>query len=100
MAFQDKPLICKDCGAQFTFTAQDQEFYALKGFSHEPVRCKACRTKRRSGSREQSSISEAERPMFDVTCSSCGIQTQVPFKPIPEKPVYCRDCFQKIRRKA
>lgn len=100
MAFQDKTLICKDCGAEFSFTAKEQEFYAQKGFSHEPARCKACRTKRRSGHREQSSIPAVERQMFAVTCSSCGVQTQVPFKPIPEKPVYCKDCFQKIRRKA
>ena len=41
--FEDKILVCKDCGAQFTFTAGEQEFYAEKGFQNEPVRCKACR---------------------------------------------------------
>jgi CxxC-x17-CxxC domain-containing protein len=33
--------------------------------------------------------------LFDVTCARCGTQTQVPFKPTGEKPVYCRDCFNK-----
>jgi len=33
--------------------------------------------------------------MFDVTCAKCGKATQVPFKPMTSKPVYCRDCFQK-----
>ena len=43
--YQDKTLVCKDCGAEFVFTAGEQEFYASKGFS-EPVRCKNCREDR------------------------------------------------------
>ncbi len=35
------------------------------------------------------------REMFDTTCSDCGKATQVPFKPTPGKPVYCRDCYAK-----
>ena len=30
--YEDKTLICKECGAEFTFTAGEQEFYASKGF--------------------------------------------------------------------
>lgn len=37
------------------------------------------------------------RQLFDVTCSSCGSKTQVPFKPSGDRPVYCRDCFMKQR---
>ena len=33
--------------------------------------------------------------MHDVTCSECGKQTQVPFKPDGSRPVYCSDCYQK-----
>ncbi len=39
------------------------------------------------------------REMHDVTCSDCGTETQVPFKPDGERPVYCRDCYQKRRPK-
>ena len=39
---EDKKIICKDCGQEFTFTAGEQEFYKEKGF-YEPVRCKECR---------------------------------------------------------
>ena len=46
--FQDKTLVCKDCGAEFVFTAGEQEFYAEKGFQNEPIRCKACRNARKS----------------------------------------------------
>ena len=35
------------------------------------------------------------REMFDATCSECGAETKVPFKPIEGRPVYCRDCYAK-----
>src|SRR5665648_1016886 len=44
MAFEDKDLVCKDCGATFIFTIGEQEFYAEKGFENEPQRCRECRT--------------------------------------------------------
>lgn len=50
---EDKTLKCLDCGADFTFTAGEQEFYASKGFTNEPKRCPTCRQARkqqRSGS--------------------------------------------------
>ena len=45
--YEDKTLVCKDCGQEFIFTAGEQEFYAEKGFENEPIRCKECRTKRK-----------------------------------------------------
>jgi len=48
MAFTDKTLTCRDCGATFTFTAGEQEFYAEKGFQNEPTRCKDCRNARKN----------------------------------------------------
>ena len=41
--YEDKTLVCKECGNEFVFTAGEQEFYAEKGFTNEPQRCKACR---------------------------------------------------------
>ena len=35
------------------------------------------------------------REMHKTTCSDCGQECEVPFKPIEGKPVYCRDCFMK-----
>ncbi|MEK7534232.1 MAG: CxxC-x17-CxxC domain-containing protein [Patescibacteria group bacterium] len=35
-----------------------------------------------------------ERQMFKATCSNCGKECEVPFKPTGSKPVYCRDCFR------
>lgn len=39
---EDKKIICKDCGQEFIFTVNDQEFYQSHDFT-EPKRCKACR---------------------------------------------------------
>ena len=41
--YEDKTLVCKECGQEFVFTAGEQEFYAERGFQNEPQRCKACR---------------------------------------------------------
>ena len=43
MTFQDKSLQCSDCGATFTFSSGEQEFYQSKGFTNEPRRCPSCR---------------------------------------------------------
>jgi CxxC-x17-CxxC domain-containing protein len=35
--------------------------------------------------------------MYPATCAQCGKQTEVPFQPRGDKPVYCRDCFDKSK---
>lgn len=35
--------------------------------------------------------------LFPATCTNCGKGTRVPFKPTPGKPVYCKDCYDKIK---
>ena len=94
MAFEDKTLVCKDCGNEFIFSAGEQEFYAEKGFENEPARCRDCRDKRR---RSRDGGEHGPRQMFTVICAECGNETQVPFEPKDDRPVYCRDCFNKRR---
>ena len=48
MEFQDRILSCVDCGAEFVWTAGEQQFFADKNFKNEPKRCKACKGKRAS----------------------------------------------------
>jgi len=84
--FQDKTLKCKDCGQEFVFTAGEQEFYAEKGFSNEPQRCKECRNARKNAGK-------APREMFDAVCAECGKPCKVPFNPTAGKAVYCSECF-------
>lgn len=87
--YQDQTLSCSDCGAEFTFTGAEQTFYAEKGFG-APKRCPACREKKKAERREN-------RQFTKVTCSTCGVETEVPFVPRLDKPVLCRDCFSKER---
>ena len=88
--FEDKNLICKDCGEEFIFTAGEQEFYAEKGFVNEPQRCKSCRTNRKNAAR-------GEREMFTAACAACGGEAKIPFRPREDRPVYCSECFSKKR---
>ena len=41
--------------------------------------------------------SSGPRQMYPAVCSSCGKDTEVPFQPRSDKPVYCRECFQQQR---
>lgn len=90
--FQDKTLVCKDCGADFVFTAGEQEFYAEKGFQNEPTRCKECRSARKVQNGRGSAVKRS-REMYDAVCAECGADTKIPFKPHMDKPVYCSECF-------
>ncbi len=100
MAFTEKSLQCSDCGKSFPFTAEEQEFFASKGFTNEPKRCPACRSTRRSerfgnGGGGGNYSDRGLRQMYPATCAQCGKQTEVPFQPRGDKPVYCRDCYTK-----
>lgn len=107
----DQNITCNDCGKQFTFTESEQEFYQSKGFS-TPGRCPDCRAVRKA-ERSSSGYSggsgyggtsygggygggygSGERQMYAAVCAQCGKDTQVPFSPRGDKPVYCSDCFR------
>lgn len=93
--YNDKSLVCKDCGVEFTFTASEQEFYNEKGFTNEPGRCPECRAARKAQTRNNGGgFGRGEREMHSAVCASCGKTATVPFKPSGDKPVYCRDCYQ------
>lgn len=87
--YQDKTLVCKECGSDFVFTAGEQEFYAEKGFVNEPQRCKTCRDAKKS--------SVKSREMYETTCAECGGPAKVPFQPREDRPVLCSECFAKSR---
>ncbi len=91
--YTDKILVCRECGAEFPFTASEQAFFAEKGFSNEPGRCPACRANRRNSDGRNNNRGNAPRQLYDAVCDGCGRPTQVPFQPRGDKPVYCRDCF-------
>ena len=88
--YTDKTIVCKDCGREFVFSASEQEFYAEKGFTNEPQRCRDCRAKFKASRGEGGA-----RQMFDATCANCGNPCKVPFEPRNDRPVYCSDCFSR-----
>jgi len=90
--YQDIELTCADCGCNFVFSAEEQQFYAEKGFA-SPKRCNACRSarkKQRFGARKR----------YTVNCSKCGCETTVPFKPKEGKEVYCSECYKSVKEQA
>ena len=102
MSFSDRTLTCRDCGQQFTFTAGEQEFYQSRGLTNDPGRCPDCRAARKSsqgngGGGYGGGHDRPRREMFPATCSNCGKETQVPFQPRGDKPVYCSECFESVR---
>ena len=71
--FYDKLLKCKDCGAEFVFTAGEQEFYRERGFQNEPQRCKSCRDKRKAAAR-------VPRKFYTTVSTECVKEPKVPYK--------------------
>ena len=94
MEYRDKVLKCAECDAEFVFTAGEQMFFADKGFKNEPKRCKSCKAKRADTVGQSANFQRSETK---TTCSQCGKETTVPFKPTQGRPVYCRECFQQRR---
>src|SRR5678815_348023 len=48
VTYADRTLTCVDCGSDFIHSADDQQYYAEKGFAAEPKRCVSCRASRRA----------------------------------------------------
>jgi CxxC-x17-CxxC domain-containing protein len=99
MSFEDKSLQCSDCGATFIFSAEEQELFKSRGYTNEPKRCPSCRRARKSERYGNSGPGyRAQRQMFPAVCAECGKDTLVPFEPRGDKPVYCSDCYRKVRQ--
>src|SRR5947209_20291073 len=110
MVYSDKTLTCVQCGNDFTFSADDQQYHASRGYQ-EPKRCPTCRAERRSqggggnyggssygsGGGGGGGYDRPQRQMYSATCANCGREAMVPFQPRGDKPVYCSDCFQPRR---
>ena len=97
MSFEDKSIQCADCGETFTHSAEEQELFQSRGYTNEPKRCPACRQARKSERFGGNSGYRAPRKMFAVVCAECGKDTEVPFEPRGDRPVYCSDCYRKVR---
>ncbi len=74
MEYHDKVLKCSECSQEFVFTAGEQT--------------------KRSQVPGQGNLQRSETK---TTCSQCGKETTVPFRPTQGRPVFCRECFQQRR---
>jgi len=51
------------------------------------------------GSSRERGYGKGPQTMYKAKCSDCGEETEVPFKPDPDRPVYCRECYAKRKPK-
>ena len=98
----ERTLTCVQCGQDFTFSAEDQQYHAERGYQ-DPKRCPTCRAERLAGRGDSGRFGgggsyggydRPQRQMFSATCSRCGKEALVPFEPRGDKPVFCSDCYQ------
>lgn len=116
---QAREVTCVDCTTTFIIPRAERVFRAERGLA-EPESCPACRQKLRSarnadlfaiydrsfqpepvsnrngGSRRRQNdggTSHQPRTRYNTVCSACGVETQVPFVPRGDRPVYCRTCY-------
>ncbi|MEE8419540.1 MAG: CxxC-x17-CxxC domain-containing protein [Dehalococcoidales bacterium] len=105
MSFEDKTLECFDCNNSFIFGVEEQEQFQSRGYTNEPKRCPDCRQARKANRETNSGSSygnssygyTARRQLFPAVCAECSKETQVPFEPTQGRPVYCSDCYRKVR---
>jgi hypothetical protein len=51
ITYNDLTLRCADCTKAFTFSAEEQDLFAQKGFTNKPGRCPECRAARKASGR-------------------------------------------------
>ena len=54
-AFEPRVLICDECGEEFVFTGAAQEYFAERGYTEDPKRCKSCHLEYKKSQRSQQS---------------------------------------------
>jgi CxxC-x17-CxxC domain-containing protein len=98
--FTNEPSRCPDCraahkaarggysGGSYTSGGYSAGGYTAGGYSSGAYT---------TGSDASSGYDRGGRPMYSVTCSSCGNEARVPFQPRGDRPVYCSDCFARER---
>ncbi|OGO16554.1 MAG: hypothetical protein A2Z02_06750 [Chloroflexi bacterium RBG_16_48_7] len=90
MAFQDKSVMCVDCGFAFIFSAADQEYYSSRGYLIDPKRCTSCKEARQTQPKKH--IPSLKREVSTITCVRCGREASVPAHSHTASAIYCNDC--------
>lgn len=105
-------LTCIDCGANFEFSDVEQQQFRARGFN-PPKRCLRCRAAKRRRQevkrpvRQQAPVpiapiatprARSPQDLHTATCTVCGAEAQVPFRPDGVRPVYCLPCLKQRTR--
>src|SRR3954470_23670641 len=94
--YQDRSIMCVDCGGDFIWTAGEQVFFHDKGLKNEPKRCKTCKqakNERLSAIAAAQATGVRQRIEVSVQCAQCGQPTAVSLFPSQGPPVYRRSSF-------
>lgn len=65
--FEDKILICCECDEEFVFPSAAQEYFAERGYTDDPRRCKTCHTRYKKAQREDQQRYGNKRPELGLT---------------------------------
>jgi CxxC-x17-CxxC domain-containing protein len=109
MSYQDKSFQRFEFPATFSYGAEEQEQFASRDDITEPNHTPSYREARKlkqtandgshfnvkSSMPNSSGYSSAPRQMFPSKCATCGKDTQVPFEPRGDRPVYCPNCYRR-----
>ncbi len=60
-----KILVCVECGEEFVFTVQAQEYFAERGYTEDPKRCKHCYVRHKRDKRNGHSFDCPDGPPDD-----------------------------------
>ena len=63
--FEPKILICTECNEEFVFTVAAQEYFAERGYTEDPKRCKTCHTQYKKASRDVRHHQGVEQPLLE-----------------------------------
>lgn len=94
--FEDKSILCIDCGSNFIWSGGEQAFFRDKQLQNPPKRCKECKqakNERLAAIAAAQASGVKQRIEVAVNCARCGESTTVPFYPSQGRPVFCRSCF-------
>jgi CxxC-x17-CxxC domain-containing protein len=92
---------CRTCSGEFPMSHSDLDFLAIRGLDASTALCPNCREQLRAKytawNSAYSGPARASREMYPAVCAECGQDTLVPFAPKENRPVYCANCFAKVR---
>lgn len=90
-----KPVYCQECFESKKLQEDNRQIKSKKVFKTNEKTSK--KPVERFGDRK--GPYRANKRMHVSVCRSCNKEITLPFKPTKDKPVYCQDCFQKIKTK-